>query len=144
MRLPPEKRSQGPLIATIDLLFLLVCFFLLLIFFSQQKNQEAQKQVQAAQQTLARITGEEAPDVSKALQVLEPVLQTFMVKQREEAEKQRQLAAREVRRAQRDTVKVNYDVLPGGKVMHDGRTYSVDEFRAQVLTPLRKGKWVNL
>ncbi|HEX7927437.1 MAG TPA: hypothetical protein VF678_07590 [bacterium] len=144
MRLPPEKRSQGPLIATIDLLFLLVCFFLLLIFFSQQKNQEAQKQVQAAQQTLARITGEELPNVSKVLEVLEPVLQTFMVQQRQEAEKQRQLAAREVRRAQRDTARVSYDVLPGNKVVYEGRTYSVDEFRTQVLAPLRKGKWVNL
>jgi hypothetical protein len=144
MRLPPEKRSQGPLVATIDLLFLLLCFFLLIIFFMQQNKNAAQSQLEAAQQTLARVTGEEQPNVSKVLEKLEPVLQTFMVKQKEEAEKQRQLAAREIRRLQRETVKVNYTVLPGNRVVYEGRELSVAAFKAQVLDVLRQDKWVAL
>ena len=144
MRLPPEKRSQGPLIATIDLLFLVLCFFILLIFFMNQKQNAAQGQLEAAQQTLARVTGQEAPDVSKVLEALEPVLQTFMVEQSKEVAKQRALAAREVRRSQRDLVKVNYAIIPGNKVVYDGRTYGVADFKTQVLEPLRKKKWVAL
>jgi len=144
MRLPAEKRSQGPLVATIDLLFLLLCFFILMLFFMQQNKTVAQSQLEAAQQTLARVTGEEAPNVSKVLEKLEPVLQTFMVQQRQEAEKQRQLAAREVRRAQRELVKLSYEILPGSKIVFEGRTYSVAEFKAQVVDPLRKGKWLGL
>jgi hypothetical protein len=144
MRLPAEKRSQGPLVATIDLLFLVLCFFLLLLFYTSQQQSTAQTQLEAAQQTLARVTGEAAPNVSKALEALEPVLRTFMVQQRLEAEKQRQLAAREVRRAQRELVKVNYEILPSNQVVHEGRTYAMAEFRARVLDPLRQDKWVAL
>ena len=80
MRLPAEKRSQGPLYATIDLLFLLVCFFLLLMFFMQQNKNAAQSQMEAAQQTLARVTGEETPNVnvSKVLEQLVMPQGTFI------------------------------------------------------------------
>jgi hypothetical protein len=144
MPLPPEKRSQGPLVATIDLLFLVVCFFLLVIFFLNQRQTAAQEQLQAAQETLARVTGERAPDVPNALRALEPLLQTFMMQQRQEAERQRQLAARELRRAQRETVRVNYEILPGGRVSYEGRTLPLSDFKVLVIDPLRRDKWVAL
>jgi hypothetical protein len=109
-----------------------------------QKQTAAQNQLEAAQQTLARVTGQESPDVSKVLEALEPVLQTFMVQQNKEVAKRQQLAAREVRRSQRDLVKLNYAIMPGNKVVYEGRTLSVADFRAQVLDPLRKKKWVAL
>jgi hypothetical protein len=142
MRLPPEKRSQGPLVATIDLLFLLLCFFLLLLFFLEQNKSKAEAQLEAAQQTLARVTGEPAADVPKALQALEPVLQTFMVQQRQEAARQRELAARELRRQERETVKLNYHILPGSRVIYQERAYSVADFKARVVDPLRAERWI--
>jgi hypothetical protein len=144
MRLPAEKRSQGPLVATIDLLFLLLCFFLLLLFFLQKGQANTKAQLESAQQTLARVTGEEATDVSKVLQALEPVLQTFMVQQRQDAERQRELAARDIRRRQRPLVKVNDQILPGGRVVYEDRPYGVTEFKVQVVDRLRSGNWLAL
>jgi len=142
MSLPIEKRSQGPLVATIDLLFLLICFFILLLFFMQQQGKEAQSQLEAAQETLARITGGTAPDVREALKTLEPLLETFMVKQREQVERQRALAARDARRRQRESVRLAYVVLPGNRVSYEGRLYSLTEFRGQVVDRLRQKNWV--
>ncbi len=142
MRLPPEKRSQGPLVATIDLLFLTLCFFLLLLFYLNQSKTAAQAEIEQTQQTLARVTGETAPNVPKLLQKLEPVLQTFMVQQRQEAERQRELSAREVRRNERETVKLSYHILPGSRVVYQERAYSLAEFKAQVVDRLREDKWL--
>jgi septal ring factor EnvC (AmiA/AmiB activator) len=140
---PVEKRSQGPLVATIDLLFLLICFFLLLLFTMQQQRKETQAQLEATQESLARITGEQTTDVRQALKSLEPLLETFMVKQREQVERQRALAARDVRRRQRETVRLDYQVLPGNRIHHEGRIYSLSEFRAQVVTRLRQKNWIS-
>ena len=137
-----EKRSQGPLVATIDLLFLLICFFVLLLFFMQQQRTQAQTDLEALQQTLARITGEQESDVREALTKIEPLLEMFMVRQREEVERQRKLTARDVRRRQRETVRLEYSVLPGNRIQYEGRTYSVSEFRARVVNQLRRGNWI--
>ena len=142
MRLPAEKRSQGPLVATIDLLFLLLCFFLLIMFFQQKNKSSAEAQLEAAQQTLARVTGEPPANVPKMLQTLEPVLQTFMVQQRQEAERQRELVARELRRQERETVKLSYHILPGNRVVYEARAYSMADFKAKVVDPLRADKWI--
>jgi hypothetical protein len=138
-----EKRSQGPLIATIDLLFLLVSFFVLLLYFSQQRQSEAQIQLEAAQQTLARITGEEQADVSATLAEMAPLLETFMVRQREDAERTRRAAAQEVRRRARETFKLTYEVLPGGQVRHEQRTYALPAFKAEVVDALRRTYWIS-
>ena len=62
-----ERRSQGPLIVFIDLLFLLVAFFVLLLFFVRGHQEISEQALETMQESLSRITGEEMK-VPEALQ----------------------------------------------------------------------------
>ena len=138
---PEEKRSLGPLIAFIDLLFLLVAFFTLLLFFVQQRHQLTEQQLQTMQQNLSRITGERV-DVPKALETLEQIADRFVATQQAQQERERQLAERMKRRAQHDTVRLEYTIGVDGRIRHDGKSYDVAGFLKQVVEPLRQQHWV--
>ena len=138
---PEEKSSRGPLIAFIDLLFLMVSFFVLLLFFVQHRQQLTEQQLQTMQQNLARITGEQV-DVPKALQTLEQIADRFAAAQQAEQERERQLAERTRRKAQRNTVRLEYAIGPDGAIRYQGKAYKVDAFMKQVVEPLRKDHWV--
>ena len=94
-----EKKSQGPLIVFIDLLFLLVAFFVLLLFFIQSRQDISDKEMEQVEQSLARITGEEV-SLPKALSQLETIVDRFLSEQKQDLEKQRQLARRRQRAGQ--------------------------------------------
>ena len=138
---PEEKSSRGPLIAFIDLLFLLVAFFTLLLFFIQQRQQISQQALEQVQQNLARITGEQV-DVPKALETLEHMVDTFVASKEQEQERERALAERQKRRARRDTVRLEYTIGPSGRIRYEGKTYSAQDFLDRVVAPLRENKWV--
>lgn len=143
-----ERRSQGPLIAFIDLLFLLVAFFVLLLFFIQERKEAAEQQLGQAQQelgvveeSLARIVGEQV-DVREAVERLEPVIERFLQREQEDAARRQALAEREKRRRERTTYRLEYTVNAGGTVTHDGRTYTLQQFRERVVAPLREKHWI--
>ncbi|HEX9843343.1 MAG TPA: hypothetical protein VGC20_11365 [bacterium] len=138
---PEERSSRGPLIAFIDLLFLLVAFFTLLLFFVQQRQQISQQSLEAVQQNLARITGEQV-DVPQALETLERMVERVVASREQEQERERLLAERQKRRERRDTVRLEYTIGPSGRIVHEGKTYSAPDFLERVVTPLRKSKWV--
>ncbi len=136
-----EKTSRGPLIAFIDLLFLLVAFFVLLLFFVQQRHQLSEQQLQIVQQNLARITGEQV-DVPKALESLEQIADRFVATQQAQQEREHKLAERTRRRAQHDTVRLEYTIAADGHIRYDGKSYDIEVFLKQVVEPLRKQHWV--
>lgn len=145
-----ERKSQGPLIAFIDLLFLLVAFFILLLFFIEQARSASQQQVEAmqeelgtVQQSLSSIVGEEV-DVREAVKRIQPMVERFMEMERRQQARQRELAEQEARRAQRTTVRVEYTVRPDGTVAYEGRIYTLAAFAREVLAPLREEHWVSL
>jgi hypothetical protein len=140
---PQEKRSQGPLIAFIDLLFLLVAFFTLLLFFIQQSRVVSEQKLAVVQKSLSRIIGQEV-DVPQAVKRLEPLLERFMAREEQQAEQRKQEAAREERRKQRTTFRLVYTLLPAGKVIYEGRTLDLAAFKSEVLDPLRRTHWVAL
>jgi Ni/Co efflux regulator RcnB len=151
---PAEKRSWGPLIATIDLLFLVVAFFALLLFFVQQQKQNAVAQLEQVQATVSG--GGEAPSAPDAAQPASAAataadsqqliarLQHLMELQGQETERQRERQAREERRGRRETSKLEYQVLPGGRIGYQGHSYAPADFRRQVVQPLRDAHWVAL
>ena len=136
-----ELRSTGPLVAFIDLLFLLVAFFILLLFFMQNKNQITQDRMKAVQESLQRITGERV-EVDKALDKLEPLLERFMVQQEEVAQQQKEQEAREQRRRSRTTVKLNYVITEDGMVEYEGKRFPLQVFLRDVVAPLRGKNWI--
>ncbi len=138
---PEERRSQGPLIVFIDLLFLLVAFFVLLLFFIQERHQLSDRQLEAVQESLARITGEEV-NVPEALETLELVVERFLTAREEELERERIVAARKRRRAERERVRLEYRIDDDGRIVHEGRRYTPLAFLEAVVVPLRKSKWV--
>ena len=136
-----EKRSTGPLFAFIDLLFLIVAFFTLLIFFTDSKRSEAEAQLETAQQKLANVADER--DVYKSTMAnLGPLMDQFMGQQRQQAERRRRMAARDVRRRQRPRVKLTYQIFENGQIVHEGRSYTLADFKQKVTDPLRKTSWV--
>jgi hypothetical protein len=138
---PEEKSSRGPLIAFIDLLFLLVAFFTLLLFFVQQRHQVSQEALQKMQQSLSAITGEQV-DVPKALETLQQVVQQVVTTREQQQERERVLAERQQRRAKRDVVRLEYTIRPGGNIAYEGKAYRIEDFLTQVVAPLRKAHWV--
>lgn len=136
-----EKRSSGPLFAFIDLLFLIVAFFTLLIFFTDTKRSEAEAELEEAQQQLAAVVEER--DVYQATMAnLGPLMEQFMSQQRREAERRRELAARDLRRRQRPRVRVDYQITEQGRIDYQGRSYALEEFKAEVIDPLRETSWI--
>lgn len=136
-----EKKSHGPLIVFIDLLFLLVAFFTLLLFFIRSQHEISEKELESVQQSLARIIGEEV-NVPEALAKLETVVERFMAEERKEVERERLLAERRRRRARRPTFKLEYTLNIQGGIEYEGRAYTVRRFLEQVVQPLRKEHWV--
>lgn len=136
-----ERSSRGPLIVFLDLLFLLVAFFTLLLFFLQERHQLSDRQLEAVQQQLSRVVGEEV-QVPEALDALEMVVERFITAQEAEMERERERAERRKRRAARTTVKLEYQLDAGGRIVYDGRPYGVRSFLEQVVKPLRAEHWV--
>ena len=142
-RLAAEKHSTGAQVAFIDLLFLLIAFFTLVIFFIETKRTEIETQLESAQEQLAQVS--EQRDIFKAtIADLGPGLMQFMVQRRQEAERRRALAARELRRAQRPQVRLHYEVLPQQRILYEGREYPLATFKAEVLEKLRADSWLAL
>lgn len=136
-----EKRSSGPLFAFIDLLFLIVAFFTLLIFFTDTKRSEVEAELEETQQQLAAVVEER--DVYQATMAnLGPLMEQFMSQQRREAERRRELAARDLRRRQRPRVRVEYQITEQGRIAYQDRLYTLEEFKAQVIDPLRETSWI--
>ncbi|MBI3992410.1 MAG: hypothetical protein HY342_03985 [Candidatus Lambdaproteobacteria bacterium] len=140
-RLGPEKRSTGAQIAFIDLLFLLIAFFTLVIFFIETKRTEIETQLESTQEQLAQVS-EERDIFKTTIADLGPGLMQFMAFRRQEAEHRRELAARELRKAQRPEVRLRYEVLPERQILYEGREYSLAAFKSQVVGKLREDSWI--
>ena len=136
-----ERKSQGPLIVFIDLLFLLVAFFVLLLYFIQGHKDISEQALEAMQENLSRITGEEL-NVPEALQKLETVVGRFMADQERVMAQEREIARKRQRRERRETFTLEYSVDRLGGIVYEGRVYSPGEFLAQVVEPMRKTHWV--
>lgn len=127
--IPAEKRAQGPLVSFVDLLFLLVAFFTLLLFFVQQQRTEA---VQELEQTQER------------LEALEPFMEQITTLRETQDKKRRREQERELRRAAKDRVRLEYHVLENGVIRYEGGSMTLERFLGEVLAPLRERHWVSL
>jgi len=136
-----ERRSQGPLIVFIDLLFLLVAFFVLLLFFVQGHQEISEQALETMQESLSRITGEEMK-VPEALQQLESVVDRFMADQERVLAQEREIARKRQRRARRETFVLEYTINGQGGIIHEGRRYTLASFKNGVVDPMRKSHWV--
>ncbi len=141
---PSERKSWGPLIATIDLLFLVVAFFTLLLFFVQKEREQARVQLERVQGSLSAALPEGVVNPEARGNAMVELVERLMAVQKEEKDRQAQLERQEERRNLRRTVRVNYEVLPGGRIVYEGRGYSPQEFRNQVVVPLRRSNWLAL
>ncbi len=137
----PQARSQGALIAFIDLLFLLVAFFALLLFFIEQRKVVAEQALERTQQKLAAVE-EERGIIAAAVDSLQPMMQQFLAQQRQEAEKRRQRAARALRKKRRPTFRLLYHITPDGQVQYKGSTYDLARFKTEVVDKLREEHWI--
>lgn len=136
-----ERRAIGPLIAFIDLLFLLVAFFVLMLFFIQQKKSDAEVQLEQTQQELAAVQ-EEKTTIERVLEEVQPFVGEIQVMRKVAEERRRAEEARALRKRQKETFRLDYEVLPGNLVRYEGRTYSIERFAAEVVTPLRATHWI--
>ncbi len=136
-----EKRSQGPIIAFIDLLFLLVAFLVLILFFVKTNKSEAEVRLKSTEQQLAKVQ-EEKTTIQTTLAEFAPIIEKFAVMERKEALRRRALAARDQRRKARRTIKIDYRIHKDGSIAYDGRTYTLDGFKTEVVDKLRKDKWI--
>ena len=136
-----EKKSQGGLFAFIDLLFLLVAFMVLVIFFIKNVKSEAEVRLESAQDKLATLEQEKSA-LDEALSKIAPLLDQFNIQQHKEAERRRALAARDLRRKARDKIKLSYRIAPDGTIFHRGKSYTMENFKAQVVDKLREDKWI--
>ena len=138
---PSERKSWGPLIATIDLLFLVVAFFTLLLFFVQKEREHAKVQVSQMEEALKAGLPEATPPEQQGSAMVQ-LVERLMTIQKDEKDRQAQIAQREERRRMRSIEKVNYEVLPGGSIVYEGRTYRADEFKSLVIDPARRTHWL--
>lgn len=136
-----EKRSQGPLIAFIDLLFLLVAFLVLVLFFMQMNKTDAEVELERVQEKLA-VVEEKKTALEETLSRLAPVIEQFTLQKRKEAERRRAEAARELRRRQRSTVMLRYHIESDGMIRYDERRYTLEQFRREVVEELRRKHWI--
>lgn len=136
-----EKRSQGPLFAFIDLLFLLVSFLVLVLFFVQLKKTEAQEQLEQVQQKLA-VSEKRKSAIEETLAKMAPVIEQFTVKSKRELGRRRAREARAIRRRSRTTVKIEYGIEKDGRIRYKEKSYTVGEFNTKVVTFLRKDNWI--
>ncbi|MCZ6841556.1 MAG: hypothetical protein O7G32_01855 [SAR324 cluster bacterium] len=138
---PEEKRSQGPFIAFIDLLFLLVAFLVLILFFVRTTESEAEVRLEATQEQLA-VVQKEKTVIEAALAQLAPIMEKFAFIEHKEAMRRRALAARDLRRKARPTVRLNYRIRQDGTIFYRNEQYSLAGFKEQVVDRLRKDNWV--
>jgi len=136
-----ERRSTGPLIAFIDLLFLLVAFLVLVLFFMKTEKTEAQVELETVQQRLATVEKEKSA-IEAAISKLSPLVEQFALQERKEIQKRRAMAAREIRRKQRPTVRLNYRIEADGRIRFEDKFYSIEQFRDQVVERLRASNWL--
>lgn len=136
-----RPRSLGPLFAFIDLMFLLVAFFTLLLFFMRGQQVEAERELERTQQRL-EAAEQERSLVMAAAAKLEPLFDKFMAQQRVEAERRRELAARETRRRGREALRIEYRIGGAGNILYRQQSYSVERFRAEVVAPARRTRWI--
>jgi hypothetical protein len=139
---PSERKSWGPLIATIDLLFLVVAFFTLLLFFVQKERAQTQVRLNQVEESLAAALPPSAETEEQRGNALVTLVERLMTVQKAEQLREVQAQQREERRKTRPTMRVNYQVLPGGKILYDGQTYTPAEFKAHVIDPSRQGSWL--
>jgi hypothetical protein len=139
---PSERKSWGPLIATIDLLFLVVAFFTLLLFFVQKERAQTQVRLNQVEESLAAAMPSSSESKEQRGNALVMLVERLMTLQKEEQVKEVQAQQREERRKSRPVVRVNYQVLPGGKILYDGQIYVPQNFRLQVIDPNRKVNWL--
>lgn len=136
-----EKKSTGGLIVFIDLLFLLIAFFVLLLFFLQERHRIAEKEMDALERSLSRITGKEMA-IPEALAKLETFVEKYIAEDQLARERERRLAARRRRKTQRTTARLEYVVRPDGRIDHASKTYTLHGFLQDVVAPLRRKNWV--
>jgi hypothetical protein len=139
---PSERKSWGPLIATIDLLFLVLAFFTLLLFFVQKEREQARVKLERVEGSLAAALPEGIVSPEARGNAMVELVERLMAIQKVEQDRQAKLERQEERRQMRRTVRINYEVLPGGRIVYEGRTYSPSEFRSQVVAPLRRSNWL--
>lgn len=136
-----ERRSQGPLFAFIDLLFLLVAFLVLVLFFMKTEKTSSQVNMETTQQRLATVEKEKSA-IEAALAKLSPLVEQFALQERKEVRRRQALSARDIRRKQRATIRLSYRIETDGTVIHDNKSYSLERFRKEVVVPYRKGNWL--
>jgi len=139
---PSERKSWGPLIATIDLLFLVVAFFTLMLFFVQKEREQTRMQLNQVQESLAGAMPATAETPEARGNALVNLVERLMNLQREDQDRQAQAQRQDERRRTRKTVRVNYEVLPGGRIQFEGKAYTPQEFRNLVVAPMRKDSWL--
>jgi septal ring factor EnvC (AmiA/AmiB activator) len=141
MNASAEQRSTGPLVAFIDLLFLLVGLFVLMLFFLQEQRTEAQAELEQTQQELETAQSENSA-LEAVVAELEPFMGAITAFRGVEEEQRREQEARELRKRQKETYRLDYEVLPDGRLLHDGRGRSARQFAAEVVAPLRERHWI--
>jgi len=137
----PERRSVGPLVAFIDLLFLLVAFFVLMLFFLQQRHTQAIQELESVQEQLQAVS-EEKSVIERVMEQVEPFLPRIEALQKAEIEKRRTEEARAARKRQKEGQRVEYEVLPDGRIGYRGQVYGLDAFVRDVIAPLREKHWI--
>ena len=137
-----EKKSNSALIVFIDLLFLLIAFFTLLLFFLQERHRISEKNLDAVEKSLSQITGKEMA-IPEALAKLETFVKKYVSEEELAKQRERKLANRRKRHAQRITTRLEYKLEPDGHIRYQNRLYTLAGFRRDVVTPLRRRKWVS-
>jgi len=137
-----EKKTNGALIVFVDLLFLLIAFFTLLLFFLQERHRISEKNLDAVEKSLSQITGKEMA-IPEALAKLETFVKKYVSEEELAKQRERKLANRQKRRAQRNTFRLEYKLESDGRIRYQNRLYTLEAFRREVVTPLRRRKWVS-
>lgn len=137
----PEKRATGPLIAFIDLLFLLVAFFILLLFFLHRQQTATQSELEQTQQNLETVQAQKST-VERVLEEVEPYMGKITALQKAETERRRAEDARVSRKREKETIRLEYELLPAGLVRYQERELPMPRFVADVVTPLRAKNWI--
>lgn len=138
-----EKKSNSSLIVFIDLLFLLIAFFTLLLFFLQERHRISEKNLDAVEKSLSQITGEEMA-IPEALAKLQTFVKKYVSEEELAKQRERRLANRRKRKARRTTVRLEYKLETDGRIRFQNRLYTLAAFRRDVVTPMRRRKWVSL
>lgn len=137
----PERRSTGPLIATIDLLFLMVAFFVLLLFFLQRQQSTTQVELEQTQERLESVQAEKST-LDRVLEEVRPYIGDVTAMRQAAEERRRAEQARELRKREKETLRLDYEILPGSLVLYKGNSYPVERFTAEVVKPLRERHWI--